>query len=679
MMEARVDPELRQLFDEYLRMYAARDDRLTTMFSDDFSGFTGGGDFLVKDREEWVAITRRDFAQVKDAIRIEIKDVAIQSLADTIAVATGFFVIHLPIKDHVLSRQTARLVLIFRKENECWKISHSSISIPYNLVGDGEVYPLKELAARTQVLEDLVAERTLALQRSEERYRSILMASPDDITITDAEGRIVMVSPAAFTVFGSVREEEFLGRPVTDFIVPEDRPRAMTQVALRRQGVDIGASEYRGLRVDGSTFDIEVNSEFMRDADGSPTGMVVIVRDITARKRAEAEKSALEVHLQHAQRLESVSRLAGGVAHEFNNMLGVVLGNVELAISQVAPSQPLHEDLQEIQKAAQRSADLTRQLMACARKQTVQPIILDLNDAVSKQLAMLQRLIGTNVQFAWQPAAILWPVRKDPIQLASVLTNLCLNARDALTDGGTIAIETANCTLDANFCATHPDAVPGDFVRLTVRDTGRGMDAVTLGKIFEPFFTTKAVGEGTGLGLASVFGVMKQNGGFVVVTSVVGRGTTFALYWPRLVESGKAAPRPGATAPDARGHETILLVDDEPAILRFATRALSAQGYAVLAAPSPAEALRLEREHPADIHLLLSDVVMPEMSGRALASAVLALRPQVRQLFTSGHPAEVIASQGMLEPGVAFIEKPYAIAALTSKVREVLDGSRVGT
>jgi PAS domain S-box-containing protein len=301
---------IRRLLDDYLRMYTSRDDQLTALFSDDFSGFTGGGDFLVKDREAWVAITRRDFSQVRDRIRIELKDFTLQSLAETVAVATSFFTIHLPIQDHVLSRETARLVLVFRREAAGWKISHSSISIPYHLVREGEVYPLGELEARTQVLEQLVAERTSQLseanavlareiaehRQTEERlresealYRSILNASPDDITIADLEGRVLMVSPNAVPMFGFERVEQGKGRLVTDFLVPEDRARAMSRVALLFQGVASGPSEYRALRLDGTTFDIEVNSALIRDAEGRPTRLVVVARDVTARKRVEAE------------------------------------------------------------------------------------------------------------------------------------------------------------------------------------------------------------------------------------------------------------------------------------------------------------------------------------------------------------------------------------------------------
>ena len=300
---------IRQLLDDYLRMYASRDDRLTAFFSEDFSGFTGGGDFLVKDREAWVAITRQDFSQVRDPIRIELKDVTLQSLAETIAVATSFFTIHLPIKDHILSRETARLVLVFCKESSGWKISHSSISIPYHLVREGEVYPLKELVDRTQVLEQLVAERTSQLseanavlareiaehkqteeklRESETLYKSILNASPDDITIADLEGRVLLISPNAVSMFGFENAEQGKGRKITEFLVPEDRERAMSRVALLFQGIMSGPSEYRALRMDGTTFDIEANSALIRGAEGRPTKLIVIARDITARKHTEA-------------------------------------------------------------------------------------------------------------------------------------------------------------------------------------------------------------------------------------------------------------------------------------------------------------------------------------------------------------------------------------------------------
>ena len=321
-MDSSDHESIRRLLDDYLRMYASRDDRLTALFSEEFSGFTGGGDILVKDREAWIATIRQDFSQVRGPIRVDIKDVTLQSLAETIAVATVFLTIHLPIKDHTLSQETARLVLIFRKESSGWKISHSSTSVPYQLVREGEVYPLTELATRTQVLEQLVGERTSQLsganavlareiaehkqteeklRESEALYRSILNASPDDITIADLEGRVLMVSPNAVTMFGFENEEQGKGRNVTDFLVPEDRERAMSRVALLFQGIVSGPSEYRALRMDGTTFDIEANSALIRDAEGRPTKLVVIARDITARKQTEAalQKAVAQINTLH--------------------------------------------------------------------------------------------------------------------------------------------------------------------------------------------------------------------------------------------------------------------------------------------------------------------------------------------------------------------------------------------
>jgi len=339
------EQSIRQLFQDYLRMYSSRDDLLTGQFSEDFSGFTGGGDFLVKNTEEWIAITRQDFAQVKDPIRIELKDLAIQQLVGTIAVATALINIHLPMKDHIFSRETARLVLIFRKEALGWRISHCSYSIPYQLVGRGEIYPLKELTERNESLEKLVDERTKqlssvnhnlekvnrelegeiaqhklaaeALRRSEGLYRSIIHASPDNITITDREGRILFVSPVALSMFRTAGEEDFLGRSLLDFIVPEDRARALSQIALKRQGTVTRTNEYRGLRADGSIFDIGVNSDFMRDAEGSPTGMVVIVRDISGRKHEEGEREELKRRLaEHTAELERLNELLQEQAFE---------------------------------------------------------------------------------------------------------------------------------------------------------------------------------------------------------------------------------------------------------------------------------------------------------------------------------------------------------------------------
>jgi nitrogen-specific signal transduction histidine kinase/CheY-like chemotaxis protein len=399
-----------------------------------------------------------------------------------------------------------------------------------------------------------------------------------------------------------------------------------------------------------------------------------MIEDITDRKRAEEEREKLHAQLVHAQKMESVGRLAGGVAHDFNNMLGVILGHAEIAMDQVDPAEPLFTDLREIRRAAERSADLTRQLLAFARKQTVAPRVLDLNETVEGMLKMLQRLIGEDIDLAWLPGTSVWPVKVDPAQIDQVLANLCVNARDAIAGVGKVTIETENVSFDEAYCAEHPGFVPGDFVLLAVSDDGCGMDQETRGKIFEPFFTTKGVSQGTGLGLATVYGIVKQNNGFINVYSEPGKGTTFKIYLSRHAAEADQIRKESPVPPAARGHETILLVEDEPAILKMATMMLERQGYRVLAASAPGEAVRVAGEHAGEIHLLMTDVVMPEMNGRDLAKNLMSLYPDLMCLFMSGYTANVIAHRGVLDEGVHFIQKPFSMLDLAAKVREVLDG-----
>jgi PAS domain S-box-containing protein len=404
----------------------------------------------------------------------------------------------------------------------------------------------------------------------------------------------------------------------------------------------------------------------IRNATGEVTAAIEMIEDIT-------EKLSLEAQFQQAQKMEVVGRLAGGVAHDFNNMLGVILGHAELALQQVDPAQPLHGDLLEIRKAAQRSADLTRQLLAFARKQTVAPRVLDLNETVEGMLHMLRRLIGEDLDLVWLPGAGVWPVKVDPSQIDQILANLCVNARDALAGGGKITIETSQVTFDAAYCAKHAECVPGPYVLLAVSDDGCGMSRETLAHLFEPFFTTKGLGVGTGLGLATVYGIVKQNNGFIYVYSEPDRGTTFKIYLPRHVGKTEKLQAEGPTDEAGRGYETVLLVEDEPAILNLGRVMLERLGYQVLAAGRPGEAIRLAEEHTGQIHLLMTDVVMPEMNGRDLAKNLLSLYPDLKRLFMSGYTANVIAHHGVLDQGVHFIQKPFSLKELTAKVREALE------
>ena len=341
-------------------------------------------------------------------------------------------------------------------------------------------------------------------------------------------------------------------------------------------------------------------------------------------------------------------------------------------LEQSHPTAPLHADLEEIQRAAERSADLTRQLLAFARKQTVAPRILRLNDTIAGMLQMLKRLIGENIELAWQPQAALWPVRIDPAQIDQILANLCVNARDAIPGIGKIVIETGNEVVGPKSCAEHAGFAPGEYAWLTVSDNGCGMAPETLAHIFEPFFTTKGIGEGTGLGLATVYGIVKQNHGYISVTSRPGLGTRFQIYLPRHADKA-ALHRQKGPSPVPQGHETILLVEDEPAILQITQKMLERQGYLVLAASTPGAAIHCAREYAGEIHLLMTDVVMPEMNGRDLAQNLFSLYPRIKCLFMSGYPANVIAHHGVLDQGVHFIQKPFIQGELSARIREALE------
>ncbi|MCA1793444.1 MAG: PAS domain S-box protein, partial [Desulfobacteraceae bacterium] len=395
--------------------------------------------------------------------------------------------------------------------------------------------------------------------------------------------------------------------------------------------------------------------------------------DITDRKQAEKERDKLQSQLLQAQKMESVGRLAGGVAHDFNNMLGVILGHLEFAMEKAEQNHDLYDDLNEIKNAANRSVKLTKQLLTFARKDIISPKKIDLNDTVESMLNMLRRLIGEDIDLVWKPSAHLWPIKMDPSQIDQILANLCVNARDAIAGVGKLTIETERKTFDDEYCNEHAGFIPGDFVLLAVSDNGCGMDKETLDNLFEPFFTTKDVGKGTGLGLATVYGIVKQNNGFINVYSEPGQGSTFKIYLPRLVadeDTDKTVPEKKAAV---GGTETILLVEDEPTILRMTRMMLERKGYSVLSTAKPGEAIDLAKTHADKIHLLMTDVVMPEMNGRDLAGQITALYPDIGLLFMSGYTSNVIAHQGVLDDGVAFIQKPFSMADMTGKIREVLD------
>jgi two-component system, cell cycle sensor histidine kinase and response regulator CckA len=362
------------------------------------------------------------------------------------------------------------------------------------------------------------------------------------------------------------------------------------------------------------------------------------------------------------------------VAHDFNNMLSVIMGNAEFVLDKTAPDDPLHEDLKEILEAARRSTDITRQLLAFARRQTIAPEVIDLNETVEAMLKMLRRLIGEDIDFSWQPGPGRMPVLLDPSQLDQILANLCINARDAIDGVGNLTIETDHVCFDAEYCAEHAGFVPGDFIMLPVSDDGQGMDRDTLDKIFQPFFTTKEKGKGTGLGLSTVYGIVKQSNGNIWVYSEPGHGTTFKIYLPvaGMTVSEIGNPKKGETK-DLFGSETVLVVEDDESLRKLAIKALEKYGYTVLTAADGREALRTCQEYKDPIHIMVTDVIMPGISGKDLANRLTDMMPDMKVLYMSGYTDNVIVHHGVLEKGIAFLQKPFTPEGLARKVREVIE------
>jgi len=501
-----------------------------------------------------------------------------------------------------------------------------------------------------------------ALQQSEIKFRDLFHKHAAVKLLIDPDtGNIIEANDAAARFYGYSIEQLRRMRIQDINMLPSEQVKAKMENVGDHQRFHF---EFRHCLADGTIKDVEV---FSSRIDINGKGFLhSIIHDITARRN-------LEDQLRQAQKMESVGRLAGGVAHDFNNMLSVILGHAELAMDELDPVHPLYADLKEIDNAARRSADLVRQLLAFARKQTIAPEVLDLNETVEGMLKLMRRLIGENIDLVWLPGQNLWPVKMDTTQIDQILANLCVNARDSMTGTGKITIETHNMTIDQAYCAHYTYFDPGDYVMLAISDNGCGMDEETRSHLFEPFYTTKEVGRGTGLGLATVYGIVKQNSGFITVDSEPGRGTTFKIYLPRHAAAAKKDQERVSATPLARGNETILLVEDEPSILKMGRTLLERLGYRVLTAAAPEEAIRLAGEYAGKIHLLMTDVVMPGMNGQELAENLMSLYPDMKRLFMSGYTADIIASQGVLDGGVHFIQKPFAKHDLAVKVRKALD------
>ena len=547
------------------------------------------------------------------------------------------------------------------------EVGRRSVEMQADLADANET--LRQLQTVLEMKNQNLCETQEALRASRTRYFDLYNTAPIGYVTLSENGLILEANSTATNLLVEVGHS-LARRPFSSFLFREDQGSYVLFIKQLVAKEKPQQCELRMKKHDGTLFWVRMEAAAAYDERGALEKRLVL-SDISLHKHSEKEKAQIKSQLQQLQKMESVGRLAGGVAHDFNNMLGVILGHAEMAMDEAGPASPIFADLQEILNAADRSADLTRQLLAFSRQQTISPKVINLSESIADMLKMLNRLIGEGIQINFVPGKDLWPVHVDPSQVDQVLTNLCVNARDAIADVGTITIETDNCTLDECYCATHPGAVPGDYVQLTVSDLGCGMDKETMDHIFEPFFTTKEEGKGTGLGLATVYGIVKQNGGFINAYSEPGEGTRITVYLARHLRASAQEHAEGEAEPHARGHETILLVEDELSILNMTKSLLERQGYTVLAANTPADALHLAQGRA--IHLLMTDVVMPEMNGRELAGILQARSPHLRVLFMSGYTASVISHHGVLDQGVCFIQKPFSMSDLAATVRRTLD------
>lgn len=511
------------------------------------------------------------------------------------------------------------------------------------------------------------------LKESEDNYRGIFENSIEGILQSTIDGKILNANPAMARMLGYESAEALIATcvdiPQQLYVNPDDRKRLISK--LLEKG-NIHDQEVQYYRRDNGIIWVSISSVLIRDSEGNILRIEGQVSDISDRKRAEEEQVKLFEQLVQAQKLDAVGKLAGGVAHDFNNMLAVILGQTQLALLKTTPADQFHKTFLDIQNAAEHSANLTRQLLAFAREQTVAPKVIDINQAIDSTLNLLRRLITEDIELVLRHNKDIWPVFIDPDQVGQILTNLCVNARDAIRGVGKITIETQNVSFDEAYCAHYPDFTSGDYICLSVADTGSGMDKATQENIFEPFFSTKDVSKGTGLGLSTVYGIVKQNNAFINVYSEVGQGSTFKIYFPRHSDSVKDSPPVAPEELVALNMGMVLLVEDEPRLLEISKAILEELGCKVLATGSPAEAIEIAINHSTIIDLLITDVVMPEMNGRDLASCIVDIQPNIKCLFMSGYTADIIAHKGVLDKDINFIQKPFSIHDLSAKIREVM-------
>jgi PAS domain S-box-containing protein len=503
-----------------------------------------------------------------------------------------------------------------------------------------------------------------ALRNTSDTLSALIQASPLAIFAFDPPGKVTSWNAAAELLFGW-RAAEVVGH-MLPAITPDQLGRFRQHHLAVLEGRSFIDLEAQWQRRDGTSLTLSLALAPLYGGLSEVRGVIALAADLTERKKLESQ-------LRQSQKMEAVGQLAGGVAHDFNNLLTAIMGFTSLLLKAVPPEDPKHDDLLEIDRAAARATELTQQLLAFSRRQMLQPTLLDLNAVLSDTMRMLGRLLGQHIELAILPETDLGVVRADRGQIEQVIINLAVNARDAMERGGKLTLETRNVTLDRAYAGQHPGATEGEFVMLAVTDTGSGMSPATQARIFEPFFTTKERGKGTGLGLSTVYGIIKQSGGTIYVYSEPERGTTFKIYLPRVVAHGPTELSVPARPADVRGNETVLVVEDEDGVRALTSRVLQTYGYTVLEAENGGEALLIAEQHPAPIHLLLTDVVLPRMSGRKLAERLVRTQSDLRVLYMSGYTDGSIFNHGALDPGTAFIPKPFTPEALAQKLREVLD------
>ena len=531
-------------------------------------------------------------------------------------------------------------------------------------ITDGAVISMNDITETQHTID--------VLRDSEELLSSLVEESPWDTQLFNADGVMIKANNAWIKLWNIKNPEEIIGKYniFNDEQIISLGYNKLIKEVLTGKTITLPETVYdpETSGYSGRKRIVKTKIYPLKDRNNHVKNFVIVHMDITDNKKREEE-------LRLAQKMDSIGRLAGGIAHDFNNMLGVILGYTEMAIKDVDSSLPLYKQLNAIHNAASRSTTLTKQLLGFASKQSVTPKIINLNDAIECTQRMLQQLLGENIDLEWLPEHKIWPIKMDPSQISQILANLCLNAKDAIADIGKVIIKTENITLDETYCAMHPKCTPGKYAMLIVSDNGCGIDEDNIDKIFEPFFTTKEVANSSGLGLSVTYGIIQQNNGIIDIQSKIGEGTTIKIYLPQHTTISEIIPEKEHENPLIKhGNETILLVDDEAVILKVTATMLKDNGYKVLTASTPEEAILIAKKELANIDVIITDVIMPEMNGRDLANKISAFIPGIKTIFMSGYTADVIAQHGVLDDGIHFIQKPFLSKPLSQKIREVLDG-----